>query len=111
VRQTVVLFDNDSSRLTRDAQARLDQFIAANQGVPVTRALITGHADSTGPSAGNTPLSQARANTVARYLQSHGLKAQQVVARGFSSSQPVESNATDDGRSQNRRAEVTVETN
>jgi peptidoglycan-binding protein ArfA len=69
---------------------------------------IVGHTDNTGDDEINVPLSKNRAEAVADYLVSQGVPAGSVSADGAGSSQPVTSNATADGRAQNRRTEITV---
>lgn len=69
---------------------------------------INGHTDSTGSLAHNQQLSDQRAQSVANYLFGQGLDQRRVSAIGFGPSQPVASNATPDGRAQNRRVEVQI---
>lgn len=69
---------------------------------------INGHTDSTGSLQHNQQLSQQRAQSVANYLSSQGLDPRRVSALGFGPSQPVATNATPEGRAQNRRVEVQI---
>lgn len=69
---------------------------------------IVGHTDSTGNHAYNMSLSQRRAQSVANYLAAQGVDASRLSTRGAGPDQPVASNATADGRAQNRRVEVTL---
>jgi outer membrane protein OmpA-like peptidoglycan-associated protein len=69
---------------------------------------IVGHTDSTGNHAYNVGLSQRRAQSVANYLIAQGVDASRLSTRGAGPDQPVASNATADGRAQNRRVEVTL---
>lgn len=69
---------------------------------------INGHTDSTGSLAHNQELSQNRAQAVANYLFGQGLDGRRVSAMGFGPSEPVASNATPDGRAQNRRVEIQI---
>ncbi|MDD0841936.1 MULTISPECIES: OmpA family protein [unclassified Pseudomonas] len=69
---------------------------------------IVGHTDSTGNHAYNVGLSQRRAQSVANYLMAQGVDASRLSTRGAGPDQPVASNATADGRAQNRRVEVTL---
>jgi hypothetical protein len=61
-----------------------------------------------GSEAHNRALSKARAEAVVQYLRDGGLEAEQFVAQGLGSADPVASNATAEGRSQNRRVDVRV---
>lgn len=69
---------------------------------------VNGHTDSTGSVAHNEALSERRAMSVASYLNSQGVDPRRVSALGFGPSQPIASNATADGRAQNRRVEIHI---
>ena len=84
----------------------LDQFAQGLGQQPGTEVMIVGHADSTGSDAINNPLSVARANSVRDYLVSRGTDSRIIRTEGRGSREPVASNATDDGRAQNRRVEI-----
>lgn len=101
-------FATDSATLSPAAKASLDRFLSANQGVNLRRLTVMGYTDSTGSEAHNLKLSQARAESVAQYLRDGGLQAGQFVAQGMGSADPVASNATAEGRAQNRRVEARV---
>ncbi|SFU01249.1 TolC family outer membrane protein [Halomonas saccharevitans] len=104
------LFEINSAELSGDARAELDALAAEIRGMNnLARVFIAGHADITGSDAINDPLSRARADSVARYLASQGVERGLIETRGYGSRQPVASNATVDGRRQNRRVEVTLE--
>jgi outer membrane protein OmpA-like peptidoglycan-associated protein len=51
-------------------------------------------------------LSEARASSVARYLESQGVLAARIVSSGMGESNPIASNDTAEGRSLNRRVEI-----
>jgi len=55
----------------------------------------------------NAVLSQKRAEAVMQYLIAHGVKPDMISALGLCEAQPIASNATAQGRAQNRRVEVT----
>jgi OOP family OmpA-OmpF porin len=68
---------------------------------------IEGHTDSRGSDTLNLSLSEKRAESIKRYLtQKFSLAPDHIMAKGFGSSQPRESNDTPQGRSANRRVEV-----
>jgi outer membrane protein OmpA-like peptidoglycan-associated protein len=69
---------------------------------------IDGFTDSTGTADYNQVLSERRANAVSQYLSSQGVNPNRIVTRGFGQRQPVANNATAEGRSQNRRVEITI---
>lgn len=86
--------------------------IVAKLGPNMSRPLyVSGFTDSTpiGPELraqgvqSNQQLSWMRAENVRQYLISQGLPPNLVLARGFGDADPVASNATPEGRAQNRR--------
>lgn len=108
VLQGAANFATDSSTLSPTAKASLDRFLSANQGIKVRRVIVTGYTDSTASEAHNLKLSQERATAVAKYLHDGGLQAEQFYTQGKGSADPVASNATAEGRAQNRRVEASV---
>lgn len=73
-----------------------------------TTLTIVGHTDSTGSDAINNPLSQNRANAVAQYLNAKGVAMSRMSVVGRGSTQPIATNATPEGRAQNRRVEILI---
>jgi outer membrane protein OmpA-like peptidoglycan-associated protein len=109
-------FGSGSDELTPLAIQKLHAFVASLQGTRVQRVLVTAHTDSQRlvrdakrKFVTNQRLSDARAASVVRYLQSAlGLPEQAFAIQGFGASQPVADNHSETGRAQNRRAEVSV---
>ncbi|RQV08231.1 OmpA family protein [Burkholderia cenocepacia] len=102
-------FALDSAALTPEARSQLDRFVQINSGVEFRRVAITGFTDSTGSNTHNLALSASRARNVMNYLRSNGLKAQSFVSEGLGAAEPVASNATAEGRAQNRRVEIRID--
>lgn len=103
-------FDFDKSDLKPAGRASLDQLVAdLNRVQQVNRITVVGHTDSIGTDAYNQGLSERRAATVRDYLVSRGVNPAIVSSRGEGERNPVASNATAEGRAQNRRVEVTIE--
>jgi len=69
---------------------------------------IAGHTDNVGGADFNRQLSQRRASAVAQYLQSRGVSEQRIITAAGGEDHPIASNSTDQGRSANRRVEVTL---
>jgi len=67
---------------------------------------VFGHTDSTGGDQHNFDLSQRRALAVANYLSGQGVDQRRFAVTGFGKTRPVASNATSEGRAQNRRVEI-----
>ncbi|HEY4368073.1 MAG TPA: OmpA family protein [Steroidobacteraceae bacterium] len=91
------------------------QFYTALDGVDMvlkeyekTVIEVAGHTDSTGSDQYNQTLSERRAQSVASYLSSHGVKQQRLITIGAGKAHPVASNDTEAGRAQNRRVEMTI---
>lgn len=101
-----VSFQPGSVSFTEGSTRSLDQLVTLMQSTPMSRIRIEGHTDNTGPESVNLRLSRERAQAVANYLVNNGISADRLIAKGYGSSQPVESNLTDAGRSRNRRIEI-----
>lgn len=69
---------------------------------------VAGHTDSTGTNEYNQRLSERRAASVARFLQSQGVMDQRIITVGMGESRPIADNSTPDGRQANRRVELTL---
>ncbi len=73
-----------------------------------TTVTVVGHTDSVGDASYNQGLSEQRARSVAQYLGSQNVAAQRFRVMGYGEQHPIASNATKQGRSQNRRVEITL---
>lgn len=101
-----VTFAVDSYNITPAFMSTLDGVAATLNQYESTYIDIYGHTDSTGADAYNQTLSERRAQAVASYLSSRGVKPERMATRGFGESQPKASNTTEAGRSENRRVEI-----
>lgn len=101
-------FDSGKSTLQPGFETVLDELVAYLNRKETERIEIQGHTDNVGKPASNMVLSQDRANVVLQYLLSKGIAADRLVAKGYGSTQPIESNATEDGRASNRRTEIKI---
>jgi outer membrane protein OmpA-like peptidoglycan-associated protein len=70
--------------------------------------LVQGFADTTGAEATNRALSEDRAREVVSFLGAQGIGPSRIVAQGYGTESAAASNLTAQGRSRNRRVEVTV---
>ncbi len=75
---------------------------------PTMRIRVEGHTDSRGTPAENLRLSRARADAVRAFLINRGVAPSRVVAEGFGSEQPIETNKTTAGREKNQRIEFVI---
>jgi len=90
----------------KETPARLDAIKEILKNYPNAKFSIEGHTDSTGSAKINDKLSQDRADAVMNALIQRGVNPENLVAKGFGSSQPVASNKTAAGKAQNRRTEI-----
>lgn len=103
-----VLFEFDNYRLLDSAMADLRnvyEYLQHNTALTIT---IKGHTDSTGPAPYNRGLSDKRARAVADYLLQLGLPQERILWKGYGGEKPVATNATEEGRQQNRRVEFVI---
>lgn len=70
--------------------------------------VVSGYTDSSGNDSINIPLSQRRAQSVAQYLVGKGVPSNRINAQGYGSANPIASNATPQGKAQNRRVELNI---
>ena len=86
----------------------LDEVASILSQYPKTYIDVYGHTDSDGSDAYNQTLSERRAQSVAGYLSSHGVQSARIATRGFGETQPIASNATEEGKAANRRVEIKI---
>lgn len=101
-----ITFATGSAQLQPRFMQVLDQLAQSVRQYPNTLIRIEGHADATGNAQFNQTLSENRAHAVASYLMQHGVDPKRIEAVGFGSTRPIASNATAEGRAQNRRVEI-----
>jgi outer membrane protein OmpA-like peptidoglycan-associated protein len=104
-----VEFNTNSADLTPAAQKTLDTLAQALDSAELKPCCfeIEGYTDSSGGKALNKKLSAARAESVVNYLTQHaGIDRTRMMPEGFGAASPVASNATQAGRSENRRVQV-----
>lgn len=103
-----VYFEVNKAVLRPQSKAKLDETVEVLKKYPDTRIEISGHTDSTGPREHNMELSQQRAEAVKTYLVEHGIDAGRIETRGAGPDEPIDTNATREGRSKNRRIEFRI---
>jgi outer membrane protein OmpA-like peptidoglycan-associated protein len=103
-----VNFDFDKATIRADARPVLDEAIRTLEEERDVDVAVEGHTDAIGSDAYNQRLSERRAHAVADHLARGGVARSRMTVSGFGESRPVASNATDDGRAQNRRVELHV---
>jgi OOP family OmpA-OmpF porin len=105
---TDTLFDFDQSKIKPEGILKLDGILAKLKDIKVEVVIIIGHTDNIGTQAYNNKLSLRRAESVKTYLVTHGVDVFNIFIEGKGFSEPVATNKTAIGRSQNRRAVIEV---
>lgn len=109
--ENAVRFDVNKSTLTAQAKANLDKLVPVFNSYADTNIEIFGYTDNTGKPEYNLTLSQKRAESVKMYLVSKGLVASRFKTSGHGIADPIASNETKEGQSQNRRVEFAITAN
>jgi outer membrane protein OmpA-like peptidoglycan-associated protein len=103
-----ITFALNSSDLNAQFYSALDGVSTVLKEYDKTVVEVAGHTDSSGSDQYNQSLSERRAQAVAGYLGSHGVKQQRLITVGAGESHPVASNDSEAGRASNRRVELTI---
>lgn len=103
-----ITFETNKSNIKPNFYSTLNKVAQTLAEDNKSAILVTGYTDSTGNDSINIPLSQARAQSVANYLSGQGVSSARINAQGYGSANPIASNATADGREQNRRVEISI---
>jgi outer membrane protein OmpA-like peptidoglycan-associated protein len=103
-----VLFGSDIETLNPPSTVIVQRIGKALLGVGIERVRVDGHTDASGKETYNQQLSLRRAKSVATVLTGVGMKDENIQLRGLGSSQPVASNDTAAGRTENRRVSIVV---
>ncbi len=101
-----VNFETGSAQLTSSSTAEINRVKAMLMEKTGVTAQLVGHTDNVGSAALNKSLSERRAQAVYQALVDAGVPASRLGYAGMGADQPVATNATANGRSQNRRTEM-----
>ncbi|MEJ5080024.1 MULTISPECIES: OmpA family protein [unclassified Ochrobactrum] len=105
---SAITFDTDQDQVKSQFYSTLNSVAIVLRKFNQTLVDVYGFTDSTGSASYNQGLSQRRAASVASYLGSQGIDPRRFAVIGYGASQPVASNATPEGRAQNRRVEIQI---
>ncbi len=103
-----LLFDYDSDMVRGAAGNNLTKLARSLKKYPKTEVMIVGHTDASGSDSYNMGLSDRRARSARNYLTGQGVAVERVKVAGRGESEPIDTNETVDGRSQNRRVEIAI---
>jgi outer membrane protein OmpA-like peptidoglycan-associated protein len=102
-----IYFDTDKAVLKPESRPTLDEIARLLRAQPQLAVVIVGHTDSQGAYDHNMDLSRRRAEAVAQALvSSYQIARTRLRTAGVGFLAPVGSNATDEGRTLNRRVEL-----
>ncbi|MEO5348661.1 MAG: OmpA family protein [Magnetococcus sp. YQC-3] len=101
-------FRFNSAKIEGKSKSSLQETATVLKQNPEVKVEIQGHTDNIGTPAYNQKLSQRRANAVMKSLVKKGIKKQRMTAKGYGLEKPIASNATKEGRAENRRVELRV---
>ncbi|MEM7084306.1 MAG: OmpA family protein [Pseudomonadota bacterium] len=96
-------FAKGSSTLNRRARGVLDRAANTLDKYPELLIEVAGYTDSRGDAGRNRTLSQQRADSVRRYLETIGIARTRLSSRGYGEEEPIASNDSAAGRAINRR--------
>jgi outer membrane protein OmpA-like peptidoglycan-associated protein len=105
-----IFFDTNKATIKKESFPLLAEIAAViNANPDITRIEVGGHTDNVGDDAQNLKLSQGRAQAVVDHLvKTGGVAAGRLVAVGYGETQPLDTNATESGRTTNRRVEFVI---
>jgi outer membrane protein OmpA-like peptidoglycan-associated protein len=103
-----IYFDFNSADLRPESKIVIEEFKNFLFENPTIKVSIQGHTDNVGNDQDNLILSESRARSVYQHLLDLGMPANRIDYKGFGESKPVVSNATESGRSRNRRTEFVI---
>lgn len=104
-----ILFDVNEATLKPDARIILAKLSGILLIMPDLGVTIEGHTDSTGSAEYNQRLSERRAESVLKFLESQQVATDRLASVGFGFTQPIAENDTPDGRRKNRRVEIVIQ--
>jgi outer membrane protein OmpA-like peptidoglycan-associated protein len=103
-----ITFAYDKADVQPQFQPTLNEVASVLAQYPKTYIDVLGHTDSDGSDAYNQTLSERRAQAVATYLIGRGVQSARIATRGYGETQPIASNATEEGKAANRRVEIKI---
>ncbi len=106
----VLYFDTAeaSINLTAEQRQKVADISRYLDKVADAKAVVTGHTDNTGKASSNLRLGQNRADFAKDYLMQNGISAAKINATSKGQNEPIETNATEEGKAKNRRTVVTL---
>jgi outer membrane protein OmpA-like peptidoglycan-associated protein len=105
-----VEFKYNSAELSKESEPVLQAVLQVLEAHPeFTKVRVEGHTDDKGNDKYNKTLSQRRAQSVVNWLVKKGIDRKRLAAAGFGEEKSIDTNATDEGRQNNRRVEFHID--
>ena len=103
-----ITFATNGRNLNSNFYGVLDSVALVVQEFKKTTIVVSGYTDSIGSSSYNQKLSEDRAYSVANYLMNKKVESARFEIIGFGEKNPIADNRNEQGRSLNRRVEITL---
>ena len=103
-----ILFEFASDKLLQSSLKPLDEVVKIMKEENDLKLSIEAHADNRGTHERNMMWSEKRAKAVADYFMTKGIAEGRLTWKGYGDTQPIADNATEEGRSKNRRVEMRI---
>jgi OOP family OmpA-OmpF porin len=98
-------FEFNKATIRAESFPILDAVQQVLVSMPKMTLEIQGHTDNVGSAPYNQKLSQSRADSVRKYLESHGIDGSRLRSVGYGLTQPIVPNTSDSNRALNRRVQ------
>ncbi len=108
-----IYYDYNKANIREDAKPSLDRLLSLLNQYPAMQIQVNSHTDCRGADAYNAKLSNARAQSVIKYLQQRGIPVNRLKYKGYGESMPVEQcsvcdKCTEQQHQANRRTEFQI---
>lgn len=114
--EAAIGFVSGSAEILPESYKALDLIVNALQVYSDSVVLIEGYTDNLpiGPRLkakypSNLELSRDRAESIAQYFVKQGISEERLVKKGYGEKNPIALNTTEEGRTKNRRVEITIQ--
>lgn len=103
-----LFFDTNKTTIKNTSAESLDEMYRLLVDNPQIKIMITGHTDNVASDAYNLRLSEGRAKAVYDEMINRGIDPKRIKWQGKGEREPIDTNATEEGRAANRRVEFKI---
>ena len=103
-----IFFETNSYQLKDESKVELNKIVGFMKENNTVKIEISGHTDNVGNKQLNSKLSENRAKSVYDYLANNNVIKERLRFKGYADTQPIESNASPEGKAKNRRTELKI---